>query len=92
MAHDPTDLSQRTVSELILGGDYASAQCHDETLAAVARQVAARARPEERYVLERVASLCAVDMSAAIALWLVATAPLRDRCHRPGPRHGDPPP
>lgn len=86
---DPTDLAQRTVTELILGGDWASAESFVETLAAIARQLAQRVRPEERLELDQVSGLCAIDMAAATALWIVATAPLRQRCRRPGPRHDD---
>lgn len=88
--HDPADLAQCSVNQLIIGGDWASAESYDETLAAIARHLAARVRPEERLELEQVADLCAVDMTAATALWNVATAAARGRCGQPGPRHGDP--
>jgi hypothetical protein len=86
---DPTNLANHSVSELILGGDWASTECFVETLAAIARQLAGRVRPEERIELEQVAGMCAIDMGAATALWIVATAPLRERCRQAGPRHTD---
>lgn len=89
MTYDPTDLSRCTLHELLLGGDWASAQCHDETLAAVARQLARQVRPDERGELEEVARLCAIDMAEATARWSRATAPARERCRRPGPRYDD---
>jgi hypothetical protein len=86
---DPTALSPRPLAELLFGGDWASAHSHGETLAAIARQVARRVRPAERLALEEVARQCEIDMTAATASWIAATAPVRHRCSRPGPRHDD---
>lgn len=84
------DLSRCSIGELIAGGDWAGAHALDETLAAVARQLAGRVRPSERGALEDLARLCAHDLGAATALWLEATAGVRGRCGLAGPRRDDP--
>ncbi len=76
-SHNPSDLSQRSIAELIRGGDWAGAEGFEDTLAAIARQLAAQLRPEQRREFQEVARLCGSDMAAATAHWVAATAPVR---------------
>lgn len=89
---DLDHLTACSLIELLLGGDWACGENQTATLACVARALAPRVRPPEAAALLEVARLCDEDMEEATALWLSATAPLRIRSRRPGPRHGDLPP
>lgn len=88
----PDHLSACSLTELVLGGDWACGQNLTASLGEVARHLALHSRPPDRERLLEVARLCDADeMMAATELWLVATAPLRGGRHAPGPRRDDPP-
>ncbi len=79
MSHPLDHQAFRTLSELVLSGDWACAQHLPEELAEAAHLLAPCVASPEQMELDQVARLASIDMVAAEASWAEVTSRLLRR-------------